>query len=125
MVLAGYLAGATSPVKTLSELFYGHCVLSPGGHLDLPPTLGERAAYVVEGAVDIGESTVNSGEWRSFRTALSARSPHMRRRASWYWAVRRWMALAPLVELRIGQQGSHRKGEDRLGCRTLSSHSGR
>jgi redox-sensitive bicupin YhaK (pirin superfamily) len=61
-VLAGQIAGAISPVKTLSELFYGHCVLSPGGRLELPPDLGERAAYVVEGAIDIGGRTVNPGE---------------------------------------------------------------
>jgi len=60
-VLAGDIAGVRSPVRTLSDLFYGDALLAPGGSLALTPDLGERAVYVVDGSVEIDGQTVNQG----------------------------------------------------------------
>jgi len=60
-VLAGEIGGVRSPVRTLSELFYGHAALARGGQLSLGPELGERAVYVVEGSIAIGEQQVKEG----------------------------------------------------------------
>jgi len=53
-VLAGTAYGATSPVKTLSPLFYADVAMPAGCDLPLPGEHEERAAYVVEGAVECG-----------------------------------------------------------------------
>ena len=51
-VIAGSAFGATSPVKAASPLFYVEARLAAGAALALPKEYAERAAYVVEGAVD-------------------------------------------------------------------------
>ncbi len=60
-VLAGEIGGVRSPVRTLSDLFYGHAELDGGGTLPLSPALGERAVYVVEGSLDVGGQQVDAG----------------------------------------------------------------
>ncbi len=50
-VLAGTAFGRTSPVRTLSPLFYVEAVLPAGARLPVAVEARERAAYVVEGAV--------------------------------------------------------------------------
>jgi redox-sensitive bicupin YhaK (pirin superfamily) len=50
-VLAGDAFGLRSPVKVHSPLFYVHATLAPGARLSLPHNYGERAAYLVSGAV--------------------------------------------------------------------------
>ena len=50
-VLAGRAYGATSPIETLSPLFYVDAVLPAGGELALPDDHEERAVYVVDGAI--------------------------------------------------------------------------
>jgi redox-sensitive bicupin YhaK (pirin superfamily) len=50
-VLAGAAFGVRSPVATLSPLVYLDVALAPGAALDLPPELGERGAYVIEGEI--------------------------------------------------------------------------
>jgi redox-sensitive bicupin YhaK (pirin superfamily) len=50
-VLAGTAFGRTSPVRTLSPLFYVEATLRAGARVRLPTDHRERAAYVVEGAV--------------------------------------------------------------------------
>ncbi|HZX30648.1 MAG TPA: pirin family protein [Rhodocyclaceae bacterium] len=52
-VIAGRFLGATSPVATHSPLFYADARLATRGHLALDAEYEERAAYVVEGAVEI------------------------------------------------------------------------
>jgi len=59
-VLAGTAYGATSPVHTLSPLFYVEATVSAGGELPLPGEHQERAAYVVEGAVRCGAERVEA-----------------------------------------------------------------
>jgi len=61
-VIAGRFAGAVSPVEMLSDLFYVHAVLGAGAQLAVDAGLGERALYVVAGAVQIGGRTVNAAE---------------------------------------------------------------
>jgi redox-sensitive bicupin YhaK (pirin superfamily) len=50
-VLAGAAFGRTSPVRTLSPLFYVETTLPAGARLRMPDGYADRAAYVVEGAV--------------------------------------------------------------------------
>ncbi|HEX7316834.1 MAG TPA: pirin family protein [Pyrinomonadaceae bacterium] len=52
-LIAGSLYGARSPVRTLSEMFYADATLAPGALLDVPVEYEERAAYVVEGSVEV------------------------------------------------------------------------
>src|ERR1041384_6844395 len=54
-VVLGELFGKRSPVALLSEMFYAAATLEPGGRLALPPAYEERAAYVAEGAVRVGD----------------------------------------------------------------------
>jgi redox-sensitive bicupin YhaK (pirin superfamily) len=52
-LIAGSLYGARSPVKTLSEMFYAEVTLKKGARLPVPTEHVERAAYVVEGTVEL------------------------------------------------------------------------
>jgi redox-sensitive bicupin YhaK (pirin superfamily) len=52
-LVAGDLFGRTSPVKTLSDLFYAAATLTPGASLPLDGGHEERAAYLLEGAIEI------------------------------------------------------------------------
>ncbi|HEX8502900.1 MAG TPA: pirin family protein [Pyrinomonadaceae bacterium] len=52
-LIAGSLYGARSPVRTLSEMFYADVALGPGAVLEAPAGHEERAAYIVEGAVEL------------------------------------------------------------------------
>ena len=56
-VLAGAAYGARSPVPVLSALFYVEALLEAGAELALPEGYAERAAYVVEGAIDCDGTT--------------------------------------------------------------------
>lgn len=55
-VIAGTFGDVRSPVRTLSPMFYLDVTLEPGARFDLPADLGERALYVVEGAVTVAGS---------------------------------------------------------------------
>jgi redox-sensitive bicupin YhaK (pirin superfamily) len=52
-VVAGTLFGQRSPVATLSDLFYAAATLAPGAALALDAEHEERAAYLLDGAVEI------------------------------------------------------------------------
>jgi redox-sensitive bicupin YhaK (pirin superfamily) len=65
-VLAGTAYGTTSPVQTLSPLFYVEAMIPAGGELPLPEEHRERAAYVVEGAVRCGEALVEPARMAIF-----------------------------------------------------------
>ena len=52
-VIAGSFAGATSPVATLSPLFYVEARLEAGVELTMEAAYEERAVYIVEGALDL------------------------------------------------------------------------
>lgn len=59
-VLAGTAYGAASPVETLSPLFYAEAAIPAGSELPLPAEHEERAAYVVEGAVQCGAERIEA-----------------------------------------------------------------
>jgi redox-sensitive bicupin YhaK (pirin superfamily) len=52
-VLGGAAFGVTSPVRLASPLFYADVTLAAGAGLEIPGGFPERAAYVVDGAVEI------------------------------------------------------------------------
>ncbi len=80
-VVAGSLFGARSPVRTLSETFYADVALEAGATLEVPDDQEERAAYVVEGSVDLagGGEAFDEGRLLVFTrgepVALRARGP--------------------------------------------------
>ena len=68
-LLAGTAYGMSSPVACLSPLFYVDAVMPAGSELVLPNEHEERAAYVVEGAIqcageraEVGRMLVLKGE---------------------------------------------------------------
>lgn len=52
-LICGSLYGARSPVQTLSEMFYADVTLDKGSRLPLPIEHEERAAYIIEGSLEI------------------------------------------------------------------------
>jgi hypothetical protein len=76
-VVAGALFGRTSPVRTLSELFYADATLTPGSALPLDSDLGERAAYPLDGTIEIDGETFAPGRLLVFATGrpLTLRAP--------------------------------------------------
>jgi len=65
-VLAGTAFGMTSPVATLSSLFYVDAVMSAGSTLSLPSEHEERAVYVIEGSVGCGTERTAAGRMLVF-----------------------------------------------------------
>jgi redox-sensitive bicupin YhaK (pirin superfamily) len=78
-VLAGTAYGLTSPVETLSLLFYVDVVMSPSSELVLPDEHEERAAYVVSGGIRCGTERAEVGRMLVFtpsaRIVLRAERP--------------------------------------------------
>ena len=56
----------TSPVQTLSPLFYVEAAMSAGSVLSLPTEHEERAVYVVDGAVGCGVERSEAGRMLVF-----------------------------------------------------------
>ena len=52
-LIAGSVYGARSPVRTTSEMFYADAALDADAVLSVPDEHAERAAYVVEGSVEL------------------------------------------------------------------------
>lgn len=65
-VLAGSAYGLTSPVATLSPLFYVDATMEAGSELPLPTEHPERAVYVVDGALRCGAEVVTPGRMLVF-----------------------------------------------------------
>jgi redox-sensitive bicupin YhaK (pirin superfamily) len=78
-VLAGTAYGMTSPVETLSPLFYVDVRMSAGSELSIPAEHEERALYVVEGSVRCGSDPARPGRMlvfsRDARVTLRAEQP--------------------------------------------------
>jgi redox-sensitive bicupin YhaK (pirin superfamily) len=78
-VLAGTAYGATSPVHTLSPLFYVDVAMSEESELALPDDYEERAAYVADGVVSCGPERAQMGRMLVFapgaRAVLRADAP--------------------------------------------------
>jgi redox-sensitive bicupin YhaK (pirin superfamily) len=68
-LITGSLYGAQSPVHTLSEMFYADITLVEGARLPVPAEHEERAAYIVEGSVEVlsEDSTYSAGQLLIFK----------------------------------------------------------
>ncbi len=60
-LIAGRLAGVTSPVKIDSPQFYVHWQLHAGSRVSLPAEYPQRAVYVASGEVELGGQRIESG----------------------------------------------------------------
>lgn len=70
-VIAGSLFGETSPVKTLSALFYADVMFQSGASLALDPEHEERGIYLVAGSVEIAGECFESGRLLVFSPGKS------------------------------------------------------
>ena len=62
-LVCGSLFGSRSPVHTLSEMFYADVEIDFGAALQLPAEHEERAAYIVEGAIEVaGDALFRAGQ---------------------------------------------------------------
>jgi redox-sensitive bicupin YhaK (pirin superfamily) len=66
-LVAGEAFGTQAKVKTHSPMFYVHWKLSAGTQAQLPAEYPERAAYVVQGSVEVAGQTFNPGQMLIFR----------------------------------------------------------
>ena len=66
-LIAGQGWGARSPVATHSPLFYADAALAPGAVLPLPARHEERAAYVLDGEVEVAGDRFAPGRMLVFR----------------------------------------------------------
>jgi hypothetical protein len=78
-LIAGSLYGSRSPVPTRSGMFYADAALEAGARITLTPEHEERAAYVVEGAVESEGRECRPGEMLVFQPGgdvfVTARTP--------------------------------------------------
>ncbi|MFL5350479.1 MAG: pirin family protein [Hyalangium sp.] len=65
-LVIGSLFGARSPVRTFSEMFYADVSLDEGAALTLKPEHDERAAYVLQGSIQVGSTVFQAGEMLVF-----------------------------------------------------------
>src|ERR1041384_7547642 len=61
-LVAGEAFGARAKVKTLSPMFYVHWKLDAGAKAQLPAEYSERAAYIVQGEVEVADRTFSAGQ---------------------------------------------------------------
>ncbi len=66
-LIIGEAYGERAPVKTFSDMFYADADLKPGAMLPLPDNHEDRGVYVVEGAIEVGGDTFESGRMMVFR----------------------------------------------------------
>lgn len=66
-LIAGEGWGLAAPVAVSSPLFYADATLAPGAAAPLPDHHEERAAYVLDGEVDVSGETFRSGRMLVFR----------------------------------------------------------
>ncbi|TXH36230.1 MAG: pirin family protein [Rhodospirillaceae bacterium] len=59
-VIAGSAFGSTSPVVTASPLFYAEIRMPAGSSLAVPPEYQERAAYLIDGQIDLDGKTFDA-----------------------------------------------------------------
>jgi hypothetical protein len=67
-LIAGAAFGLTSPVQTLSPLFYAHLELQAGATIALPADASERAVYAVTGTITIDGVPVENRSLAVLRT---------------------------------------------------------
>jgi redox-sensitive bicupin YhaK (pirin superfamily) len=66
-VVAGTIYGASSPVKTHSDLFYADVKLAAGAKLPLPVEHEERGIYIAEGSLEIAGQVYEVNQLLVFR----------------------------------------------------------
>jgi redox-sensitive bicupin YhaK (pirin superfamily) len=68
-LITGSLYGAQSPVHTFSDMFYADITLVEGAHLPVPAEHEERAAYIVQGSVELppDDGTYSAGQLLIFK----------------------------------------------------------
>ena len=68
-LITGSLYGAQSPVQTVSEMFYADVTLVEGARLSVPAEHEERAAFIVEGSVQLlpDDGTYSAGQLLIFK----------------------------------------------------------
>jgi redox-sensitive bicupin YhaK (pirin superfamily) len=66
-IVAGSLFGATSPVKTHSDLFYADIALEQGRAVPLAAEHEERGIYVADGEIEIAGQVFGTGKLLVFR----------------------------------------------------------
>jgi redox-sensitive bicupin YhaK (pirin superfamily) len=68
-LIAGSLYGAQAPVQTLSEMFYADITLVEGARLSVPAEYEERAAYIIEGSIELlpDDGTYSAGQLLVFK----------------------------------------------------------
>src|SRR6266545_1395294 len=66
-LLAGEAFGAKAKVKTHSPMFYVHWALDAGARAQLPAEYPERAAYIVEGEIEVGGQAFHGGQMLVFK----------------------------------------------------------
>ena len=78
-LIVGSLYGGRAPANTFSEMFYADVQLEAGARLPIDTTHEERAAYLVEGTVEIAGGTFEAGRLVVFKPGealnLIARTP--------------------------------------------------
>jgi redox-sensitive bicupin YhaK (pirin superfamily) len=70
-VLAGEAFGLKSGVRTYSPMFYVHWNMQAGARAAIPSDHPERAAYIAEGAVDLGGQRFEAGRLLVFTPGVS------------------------------------------------------
>jgi redox-sensitive bicupin YhaK (pirin superfamily) len=60
-LIAGAMFGASSPVKTATDMIYADVALLPGARLPVPAEHEERAVYVAEGTVNVAGQRFEAG----------------------------------------------------------------
>ncbi len=108
-IVAGSFLGHTSPVKTLSPLYFVDLHLAPGARVDVPPDYTERAVYIVEGRVDLGAD----GELVAGAKTRSDHHAGRARRSARGVAGRRTdgRPALPVVEFRLQFGRAYRAGQ--------------
>ena len=76
-IIAGSIFGKTSPVETLSDLFYADVSLATGARLNLDTAHEERAAYLLEGSVEVDGTMFEPGRLLVFepKRAITIAAP--------------------------------------------------
>lgn len=72
-LILGTLAGARSPVQTLSPLFYADAQLAPGAMLELEAEHEERAVFVTEGSLHVEGEPFAAGRMLVLRSGRRVR----------------------------------------------------
>jgi redox-sensitive bicupin YhaK (pirin superfamily) len=72
-LILGDLYGLSSPVATLSPVFYADVMLAAGRGITIPSDPDERGAYVVDGSLEIDERTYGAGELLVFEIGAEVR----------------------------------------------------